>query len=153
MADKMMRVAARTAEGNAVPMSADANGNIGTTRVWKKEWVKITDSAIEIRDTSAHDLPAIDVSGIPLYSLRISNRLNVPVTLSFKSDINLTNGYSLANPDATIKSITIAPSAHYIMITPEDLPMLNYIRYLRMYAKAQSAPESGTLEVYMVTIK
>lgn len=153
MSDKMMRIAGRTSGGTAVPMAADANGNIGTTRTWKKEWVVITESPMEIRDTSVHDLSAKDVSGIPLFSLRILNRLGVPVTLGFKTDVNTTNGYSLLNPDATSRSITVAPANSYIMITPEDLPMLNYIRYLRITIKATSAPESGIFEACMVTIK
>ena len=153
MADKMMRIAGRTSGGTAVPMLADSNGNIATTRTWKKEWVAITDSALEIRDTDAHDLTAMDVSGIPMYSLRILNRLGVPVTLTFKTDVNTTNGYGLCNTDATAKAVTIAPTNSYVVITPEDLPFLNYIKWLRISVRAQSVPESGTFEAAMVAIK
>lgn len=152
MADKMMRIAGRTSGGTAVPMLADANGNIGTTRAWKKEWVTIQ-SGLEIRDTSEHDLPVMDVSEIPTYSLRLLNRLGVPVTITFLSDITQTNGYSLIGSDAVSKSITLQPANGYIIITPEDCPILNYIRFLRLSVKASSTPSSGVFEAFMVTVR
>ena len=152
MADKMMRIAARTGNGTAIPPLADNNGNIGTTRSWKKEWVTIQ-AELEIRDTSGHNLPVIDVDTIPMYSLRISNRLKVPVTIYFLTDINKTNGYGLNDIDQVRKSITIQPGNGYVIITPDDAPILNYIRYLRMQVVAQSAPTEGVFEAYIVTIK
>lgn len=152
MADKMMRIAGRTSAGVAVPMLADANGNIGTTRTWKKEWVALQ-TTLEIRDTNAHNIPAFDVSDIPIYSLRIINRLGVPVTITFLTDVNTSNGYGLVDTDNTLKSITVQPNNNYVIITPDDLPILNYIRYVRMSVKASSVPESGIFEAYAVTIK
>lgn len=152
MADKMMRVAGRTEGGTAVPMKASTNGDISTTRTWQKTWETLQTS-LEIRDTSEHNLTAVDVRGIPTYSIRILNRLGVPITLSFLTDVNSLNGYSLANVDGTSKSITIAPTNNYVIITPEDLPFLNYIQYLRISVKASSAPSSGIFEAAIVTIK
>lgn len=152
MADKMMRIAGRTSAGTAVPMLADSNGNIGTTRTWKKEWVTIQ-SDLEIRDTDEHNMPVMDVSEIPTYSLRFLNRLGVPVTISFLSDVNQSNGYALVGSDAVVKSITLQPTNRYIIITPEDFPILNYIRLLRLEVRASSAPESGAFSAYMVTVR
>lgn len=152
MADKMMRIAGRTSGGTAVPMLADSNGNIGTTRAWKKEWVTIQTS-LEIRDTSSHSLPVMDVSEIPTYSLRFLNRLGVPVTITFLSDVNQNNGYSLIDSNAVGKSITLQPTNDYIIITPEDCPILNYIQLLRLKVKASSTPSSGTFEAHMVTVR
>lgn len=152
MADKMIRIAGRTPSGTAVPMAADANGNIGTTRKWKKEWVTLQ-TALEIRDTDDHHLTAYDVSDIPVFSLRIINRLRVPVTIWLRSDVNTTNGYALVNKDAVEQKVTLAPSNAYITITPDDLPILNYIRYLRITVTASSAPTEGTFEAYMVAMR
>lgn len=152
MADKMMRIAGRTSGGIAVPMLADANGNIGTTRAWKKEWVTIQ-PALEIRDTSSHNLPVMDVSEIPTYSLRLLNRLGVPVTITFLTDVNQNNGYYIVGSDAVRKSITLQPTNDYIIITPEDCPMLNYIQLLRLKVNASSTPNSGTFEAHMVTVR
>ena len=152
MADKMMRIAGRTSGGVAVPMLADASGNISTTRTWKKEWVTIQ-SSLEIRDTSSHSLPVMDVSEIPTYSLRFLNRLGVPVTITFLTDVNQSNGYILIGSDAVSKSITLQPANSYIIITPEDCPILNYIRLLRLNVKASSTPSSGMFEAAMVTVR
>lgn len=152
MADKMMRIAGRTSGGVAVPMLADSNGNIGTTRAWKKEWVNI-ETSVEIRDTLDHICPVVDVSGIPTFSLRFLNRLGVPVTISFMTDINQSNGYRLAGNDAVVKSITLQPTNNYIIITPEDCPILNYIRFLRLKVNASSTPSNGIFEAAMVTVR
>lgn len=152
MADKMMRVAGRTSAGTAVPMLADSNGNIGTTRTWKKTWITIQ-SSLEIRDMTVHTLPVMDVSEIPTYSLRFLNRLGVPVTITFLSDVNQNNGYNIVGSDAVSKSITLQPTNDYIIITPEDCPILNYIQLLRLKVKASSTPSSGTFEAHMVTVR
>lgn len=152
MADKMMRIAGRTSGGVAVPMLADSNGNIGTTRAWKKEWVTIQ-PGLEIRDATVHTLPVMDVSEIPTYSLRFLNRLGVPVTISFLTDVTQSNGYSLVGSDAVVNSITLQSTNDYIIITPEDCPILNYIRFLRLKVKASSTPSSGTFEAAMVTVR
>lgn len=152
MADKMMRIAGRTSGGTAVPMLADASGNISTIRTWKKTWVTIQ-SNLEIRDTDGHNMPVMDVSEIPTYSLRFLNRLGVPVTISFLTDVSQSNGYGLYGSDAVTKSITLQPTNGYIIITPEDCPILNYIRFLRLTVRASSTPSSGIFEAHMVTVR
>lgn len=152
MPDKMMRIAGRTSGGTAVPMLADANGNIATIRTWKKEWSTI-EAFVEIRDTNSHQCPAVDVSDVPMFSLRFLNRLGVPVTVSFLTDINTSNGYGLDDANGVAYSVTLVPQQSYIIITPEDMPILNYLRYVRLQVKASSAPSSGVFEAYIVTVK
>lgn len=152
MADKMARVAGRTNGGIAVPMLADADGSIGTTRKWSKSWISLQ-SPLEIRDTLTHYVDAYDVSNIPTFSLRIINRLGVPITLYLRTDVNATNGYTLADKDGVQHSITIQPTYSYVAITPEDWPILNYLRLLRISIVAQTAPESGVVEVALVPMR
>lgn len=152
MADKMMRIAGRTSAGVAVPMKASADGDISTTRTWEKSWQEIVTN-LEIRDTSSHVLDAVDVRDIPTFSLRILNRLGVPVTIRFMSDINTTNGYMLTNMDQTTKAITISPGYDYVIVTPEDLPFLNYVQYVRMRVTASATPESGAFDAYIVPVR
>lgn len=152
MADKMMRIAGRTSGGIAVPMKASADGDISTTRTWKKSWYSIVTN-LEIRDTNDHKLDAVDVRDTPTFSLRIINRLGVPVTIIFLTDINTTNGYALNNMDQTSKSITVSPGNGYVIVTPEDLPFLNYVQYVRLQVKASIAPSSGVFEAYLVAVR
>lgn len=152
MADKMMRIAGRTSGGVAVPMKASADGDISTTRIWKRSWQSIATN-LEIRDTNTHNLDAVDVREITTFSLRFLNRLRVPVTIYFLTDVNTSNGYFLNNMDQTSKSITVSPGNGYVIVTPEDLPFLNYIQYLRLQVKASTAPESGAFEAYMVAVR
>lgn len=152
MADKMMRIAGRTSGGVAVPMKASTDGDISTTRTWKKSWQTIV-SGLEIRDTDSHNLDAVDVRDIPTFSLRIINRLGVPVTVSFQTDVNTFNGYRLTNMDQTAKSITVSPGNDYVIVTPEDLPLLNYVQYVRLQVKASTAPANGVFEADLVVVR
>lgn len=152
MADKMMRIAGRTPDGVAVPMKASTDGDISTTRTWKRTWQNIQ-ANLEIRDTEEHILPAVDVRDVPTFSIRVINRLGVPVTISFLTDINTLNGYSLNNMDQTSKNVTVSPGYGYVIITPEDMPIFNYVQYLRLKVKASSTPSTGIFEAAIVTIK
>ena len=158
MADKMMKIAGRTSGGVAKPFLVDNDGNLGTTRKIKKTWTTIQEN-IEIRDTNEYNVTAFDSSSFSIVSLRILNRLKdsedngIPVTIKFLSDVNTNNGWGLVNADASNKSITIQPTSGYVIITPEDMPILNYIRYIRLSVKAQSTPASGTFSAYAVTIE
>ena len=149
MADKMMRIAGRKPNGTAGAVSMDDNNRLFTNRLWKKEWVTISEGN-EIRDTSAHDITAVDVRDVPIYSLRFLNRLSVPVTITFKVDVNLSNGYKLVDKDGHYLSLTIQPSQNYVIVTFNDFPELQYMQYLRMSVSAASAPESGSFSAYLV---
>lgn len=149
MADKMMRMAARKGNGTAGAVSMDDNNRVYTNRLWKKEWVTIM-SDTEIRDTSSHDLPYIDVRDVPIFSLRFNNRLSVPVTIYFKTDVNTSNGYAICDKDGQLLSLTLQPTNNYTIVTFNDLPELQYLQYVRMSVKASSAPTSGTFTAYMV---
>lgn len=149
MADKMMRIAGRTPNGNAGAVSMDDNNRIFTNRLWKKEFVTISEGN-EIRDTSAYDLGVVDVRDIPIFSLRFLNRLSVPVTITFKTDHNISNGYKLVDKDGQYISLTIQPTPNYVIVTFNDLPELQYMQYLRMSVSAASAPKSGSFAAYMV---
>lgn len=148
MSDKMIRMAARKPNGTATPVSTDADGRIITNRTWKKTWTSLT--ALEIRDTDAHDFTAVDLRDVPICSLRFQNELGVPVTVYFKTDVNTSNGYALVNKDGQSISITLQPIHDYEIITPEDLPILKYIQYLRIRVVASSAPSSGALSCAVV---
>lgn len=152
MADKMMRIAGRTSDGVAVPMKASTDGDISTTRTWKKSWQQIV-LGLEIRDTNSYNLDAVDVRDIPTFSLRIINRLGVPVTITFLTDVNAFNGYALMNMDQTTKSITVSPGNDYVIVTPEDLPFLNYVQYVRLRVQASTAPASGVFEAALVVVR
>ena len=79
-------------------------------------------------------------------------RDGIPVTVRFLTDVNTSNGYGFVDTDGANKSITIQPTNGYVVITPEELPLLNYVRYIRLSVKAQSTPTSGVVSAYAVTI-
>lgn len=149
MADKMMRIAGRKPNGTACAVSMDDNNRLFTNRLWKKEWVTISEGN-EIRDASEHDITAVDVRDVPIFSLRFLNRLSVPVTITFKADPNISNGYKLVDKDGQYISLTIQPTNNYVIVTFSDLPELQYMQYVHMSVVAASAPASGSFAAYLV---
>lgn len=154
MADKMMRIAGRTSAGVAVPMRADADGNIGTNRTWKTDIITLYSGAVS--DTSAIRTTNTDLSEYPIVSLRITNRTGVSIVLTPLVDLyNNNNGYELMDIDGESLAIEIPHSNHFVVISPTNAPWLNYIKYLRMSFAASATPTAGTptVEIYAVVRK
>lgn len=55
--------------------------------------------------------------------------------------------------DQTSKTVTVSPGNGYVIITPEDMPIFNYVQYLRLQVKASATPSSGIFEAAIVAIK
>lgn len=151
MSGSLMKVGVKSPSNTVVPVNEDVYGRVITNRSWKKVWETI-EEGVEIRDTSEHTFPYVDVRDVPLYSLRFTNRLGVPITVELLTDVNTLNEYSLVDKNAQQITFTIQPTSSYTIITFNDIPELQYVQYLRFKVKASSAPESGTLSAYIVKV-
>ena len=146
MADKMMRIAGRTSEGTAVAMSADTNGNIGTTRKWGVDVVTLFSS--DVTTTEEQRTTNIDLSEYPIVSLRITNRTGVSISVTPLVDLfDNSNGYELKDASGGSLSISVPNSGSYLMLTPNDAPWLNYLKYLRLKFSATETPTATTPRV------
>lgn len=131
-----------------VPVSL--GGDIPVKHVWETEYIYALED-YELRDANTHEVPesqAVDVSGYGIISLRIINTLDVPVTLGFYTDHHLTRTRYMADAEGIPIAVEIQPNTYIQMITPDDIPQLNYIRYLRVYLKANTAPTSGNVNLW-----
>jgi hypothetical protein len=148
----LIKMGGKSPDGKAKAVSVDANGNVGISRSWRSQTFVIlnnaqprTDAAFTILGSSA-----LDVRDFGFVSLRFDNSLGVPVNAMFYSDDenrNLDN-WMMRN-DRSYFSFVI-PANGYSMLTPEDMPELNYFRFIKMRLQPQSAPTTGSLTIEVV---
>ena len=151
MADKMMRIAGRTSDGIAKAVLVNSNGAISVDRPWGTVVTKILDYAIT--DDSWHHLDstgtALDISEYPINSLRIRNTTGKAITIRFQNDLHATD-HTYLESDGQAIEIALPSTSVYHIYTPQDLPILNYIKYIKIQFKANEVPSSGSLVIYHV---
>lgn len=148
MADKMMRIAARTSGGTAKPVLAGSDGEIVINRPWKTEIITLFDSVLTTTDRSR--VTDYDLSKYPIVSLRVQNDTGVPVTIEMLDDTAVTGRFDLDSTGAyEIK--TFPNSAQIYYITPTDMPLLSCIYKFRAFVKATETPNgTGSFKIYAV---
>lgn len=152
--DKMMKIAGKTSNSTAKGVRVDSDGNI--LAVAKREWEQtllevLTDD--EIRDTTAKKVKPSpnDVSSFAYISLRIVNSLDADISIQFYDDWHVTGGGVLKDIDGNAFEITVpakVSATNYIVVTPDDLPILNLLHYLTLRVAAKTTPTSGSLTIF-----
>lgn len=149
---ELLKTACKTPQGTAVAPLAQADGTQITERKFGTATFPFF-TAEGIRDTNDHDSATVDVSAYGLVSLRVANGLKdangagIPVTLQFQNDaINTT--FTLRNIDGTeIKPVI---PYGYVVVLPDDIPLLNYFSTLTLRVRASAVPSSGSLSISAV---
>ena len=146
----LLKMGGKAPDGTAKAVSVDAGGNVNVTRQWGADVFTVL-PATQIRDTNAISTiaNAVDVSGYGFVSLRFCNSLGVPVTVMFYGDMNEASDMWMTRPDKSYLSVTI-PATDFTILTPEDIPELNYLRYIKLRIAAKEAPTQGSLIVQVV---
>ena len=142
MAD-VMKIGGKTPSNTVKGVAVNADGKLDTVKTWEMPIIELFSE--ELSDTDEHLAQNLDLSIYPLVSLRIRNRTGATVSVQPLIDLyNNTNGNSLKfiNGDAIV--FQVPSDNQYYMITPDDFPWLNYIKYLRLRLKATSTPTGDT---------
>ena len=152
MADKMMRMAGRTPNGIAKPLAVNTDGMPIVNKKWAFKAQALA-SAMEIRDTTNHYIyedNSIDISDYPISSLRIRNSMDASVEIRLLYDGNKNQTNWLCDLNDEQNSIVVPAgnnNSTWYLVTPDDLPFLNYIKYLKLAIKAETAPTTGSITV------
>ena len=150
-------IVAKSDETNIVPADAAAAitltrrgiGADAMERTWTIEKVTLFDN-VELRDTNHIDSSQIDTSDVGMISLRVDNALKdsngdyVQVQMRFQSE---GGSGSYNTRDANGEAILLTFGGGYHFVTPDDLPILNHLQWLRIRAAAVTTPASGNLRV------
>lgn len=145
----MLKIAAKDTNGTAKAFLVETDGKTIVSRPWAQERNEII-ANVEVRDTTRHSNiggNVIDISQYPINSLRIRSSLDADVTIGLYNDADATSTSYLASGDAAVSLVIPANNNYVNIITPEDLPVLNYLKYLKIHYKAASVPTEGSLTI------
>lgn len=139
-----------TAKGIAV----DVNGRVEVVRHNESSMVTLVDN-IAKRDTTTISLvgnDAVDLSGWTTCCMYISNKLDVSdAYMLFYSQSTITGTGYLRNADNKNVMYTLKQTGSGTMLcTPDDFPILNYLRYFKCGIYFPTAPTDGALTIKLL---
>lgn len=148
MSDKMMKIAGKTNDSTVAGVKVTTEGNIEDVRKWHYEYVNILNAA-EIRDTSAVVVDGGNVEDYGLISLRVINTLDQPIRIQFYTDSTRTGGSSTLNVDGKTYTKVVQNVSGVEILTANEIPFLNHLRYIKLRVTATTAPTSGNLTIFL----
>lgn len=146
-------VGGKTPSSTAAALSVDANGMLETKKTWSNDMTALeyNGSTWITPSTTAKVTTLLDVSDCAMVVLMITNSAKdsssnaVPITFS----ILRTDSESSTDimRDINGDKIEFNISASYSLVTPDDIPALKYLKYLRFQIKATAAVSSGQVNI------
>ena len=146
-------IGAKSSNNTVVGVAADASGNLTTKKVWNNDVELIYEMSSTPSGTSTIWVDPVDLSDCGAVSLRISNGMDVNFTLYFGSDIpndGTAGHYALKDIEGTDHTLTIPASTNRIVLTPDDVPLLQWINTLNLAIKPASTPSTGAVKIWLV---
>lgn len=150
---KILPIGGKTPNNTAAAVAVDANGKLDTVKTWGNDFVALESGGtnwIGVSTTAKYTDP-IDVSDCAMVSLLItstaknSNNEAVPITFNMlRTDSDTSTDYMRTFDGNTI---VFNVSTAYTLITPDDIPALKYLKYLRFRIIATSAVNSGSVNI------
>ena len=135
---KLITVGGKTPNNTAAVMSVDADGKVDVKRTWENEFtaLQVNGSAwITPSSTTAKYTDGLDVSDAAMVILMITNSAKdssnntVPVTFSLlRTDVDNSSEYLR---DLSGDIVQFNTSAAYTLVTPDDVPQLKYLKYMK----------------------
>lgn len=152
-----LKVGGRYIDGNsdeyAKPLAVSEDGSVHVSRINEVDVVTLFD-AVSKRDTQTMPFTgdnAVDLSDWTSCCIILSNRLDVDASITLYSQTDKTSSQYLRNASGITISIPLPHTANgEIIITPDDYPILNQLRYFKGGVYFSTAPSSGTLSLSLM---
>lgn len=149
----LLKIGGKTDNNDAKPFRVDNSGNSFVKREMTTGLVDLIVS-MELRDTSAHDSvndentrKAFDNRAIK--SLRFHSTLDQPVIVTLTDDYHNNDAAYLFRLNNEPIRFTI-PKASSVgkryIVTSDDIPELDYLRYIKFTFKCDTAPTVGMIK-------
>lgn len=139
-----IKFAGKDDSNNVTPISVTNEGYVREARQFSYSMTDIVNDVLAITEKTYY--PSVDVSTKGLVAIQFWNRSGVSVDLQFYNPItNNPLGNAVApikTADGNLPVFTIA-NGDNVIITPEDLPMLNYCKYINVSLTPAATP-TGT---------
>lgn len=137
----------------AIGVAVDAAGRVEVVRHNELEVVPIFE-VIEKRDTTDMAFTgddAVDLTEWTSCCIMVANSLNVDITIQLYTQVAKTGTAYLKNYDGSNATITLPHfSTGGYLVTPDDVPLLNYLRFFKGVLKFATAPTTGTFTIRLL---
>ena len=148
---------AKSPSDTVVGVAADADGKLKTKKAWENDLITIFDTAAQGQglpvSTSTIWTEQIDVSDAGAISLRIRQSTDTSYVVEFGTDTSKTS-YALRELESETNSIRInipaSSNTKYYIVTPDDVPILAWIRKIRLAITPAEVPTTGNLAIWVV---
>lgn len=139
-----------TGDAYAKTLMLNEDGAVLESHVWDGNITQIANE--QIRNTSMLYKPQqpLDVSGYAINSLRFDNTLDQPVNVKLYQDDNASSPQLLNDLNGNNIGFTVPANKKGVIVTAEDLPVLNYLTKIMLWMKCDTAPTEGALVVKVV---
>lgn len=142
---KYLPICGKNPSGNAKAANVSARGDLQTVRVWEQLYRTL--SAGSPTTTSAIISTAFDASNYAIVSLRFDNKLDVDLDVTLLEDTTADGGSWLGDASGNAIKFTVPHNSLIMIMTPDDLPVLNYLHYLKLRIQPKTAPTSGHYQI------
>ena len=150
MSGNVMKIAGKDNLGNVKAVSIDDKGAVIAKRIWESKMVTVFSG--DIRDAEMHNTlnKPVDLTDQGFVSFRIYNSTDKPFTFYIYDDTWIDSSSYIKTLKGEYPQFIIQPG-YTVIITPDDLPLLNYLMYAKFRFKAFEAPTKGAVTIRVVT--
>ena len=150
---KVLKVAGKDPNGAVKAIAVDADGKDKVTRFWDSTVHVLVDNG-QIREDSPVISTAsnsLDLSEYGFVSLRVLNSHDAEVSVMLYEDTAPAGDSWMRRLDGSSITFSVPANSLLIIITPDDIPELNYIKYLKLRISAKTTPTQGSITVEAIT--
>lgn len=142
----VMKMGGKSDSNTVVGVSVSDDGRVRTEKTWRNDVVLITDV---LPTAAVSALEGLDVSDAAAVSLRFRNTTGLSFSVGFYAD-HISNNYVLFASDGSQISYKIPASANNVIVTPDDMKELQWLKNIRLRIAFSEVPTSGEFKVYAV---
>ena len=150
---KVLKIAGKDPNGAVKAIAVDADGKEKVTRLWDSTVHVLVDQG-QIREDSPVISTAsnsLDLSEYGFVSLRVSNSHDAEIGVMLFQDVAPSGDSWMRRLDGSFITFSIPANSLMTIITPDDIPELNYIKYLKLRISAKTTPTEGSITVRAIT--
>lgn len=141
-----LKIGGKTASGTAKGVAVADSGDVVTQKNWNTEITTLYTKTDNF-STGTIDIPEMDISMYAAVSLRILNGTEQGYTLYFYKE---GTNFRLRDFSGNLITYEIPYSNGWMIITPNDIDCLQWLKGLHLRYKLNAAAETGTFTIQVV---
>lgn len=147
---KVTPIGAKSPTATVVGVAANADGNLIAEKKWENKMTTIYNARPESTERVVTERISVDTSAA--ISLRFANTTEKSFTIGFYTDQYPNNDYVLYDyMGNSIKYKIVEATSRAQILTPEDAPVLQWLRSIKLYIDFAETPTKGSLKIDVIT--